>query len=143
MSWEYFLSEKGHIKKKATLSNGCSTVTFECVSLEPELLQINTASKIFRDLPCQKNDLEKKEAEARRIFDPLNKIFDHGNKRCTDMAENKKVNLPKPVDNFSESSMHLLFDKMMKVFYDYRAKNCTEKLSTDVWEPGCLRNRFC
>ena len=31
------------------------------------------------------------EAEGRRIYDPLNKIFDHGNKRCTVMVENKNL----------------------------------------------------
>ena len=36
------------------------------------------------------------EAEGRRIYDPINKIFDHTKKRVTDLAENSKVTLPKP-----------------------------------------------
>ena len=35
--------------------------------------------------------IDELEAESRRIYDPLLKSFDHGNKRCTDMVENKKV----------------------------------------------------
>ena len=71
--------------------------------------------------------MEEIEAEGRRIYDPILKVFDHGNKRCTDMVENKKVNLPKPVDSCTESSMNLLIERIMKAFYNYRAKNCTEK----------------
>ena len=47
------------------------------------------------------------EAEGRRIYDPLTKNFDHGNKRATDCPENKKVSLPKSVDTFSEGSLEL------------------------------------
>ena len=42
-------------------------------------------------------ELDKLEAEARQIYDPLSKTFDHGNKRCTDMPENKRVFLPNHV----------------------------------------------
>ena len=61
----------------------------------------------------EQDHMEQLEAEGRRIFDPLTNTFDHGNKRCMGMVENKKVNLPKPVHCFSESSMKLLYDKIM------------------------------
>ena len=35
-------------------------------------------------------NLELIEAEGRRVYDPIIKHFDHGNKRATDLPENKK-----------------------------------------------------
>ena len=71
--------------------------------------------------------MEKLDAEGRRVYDPINKVFDHGNKRATDMTENKKVTLPKPCDNHTESSIEILRKKIMETFKEYRRKNCTEK----------------
>ena len=57
-------------------------------------------------------NMEKLEAEGRRVYDPINKLFDHGNKRTTDLAENKKVSLPKPCDSYTESSIEVLRQKI-------------------------------
>ena len=72
-------------------------------------------------------EIERIEAEGRRVYDPECKVFDHGNKRATDLVENKKVTLPRPSDNFTESSIEMLRQKIMKTFRKYREKNCTEK----------------
>ena len=61
--------------------------------------------------PEEEEDLENMEridAESRRYYDPINKIFDHGKKRATDVTENSKVTLPKPCDPLTESSIELL-----------------------------------
>ena len=78
----------------------------------------------------EKEDLETMErldAESRRIYDPLKRIFDHGKKRVTDLKENSKVNLPKPCDALTESSIELLKCKIMDTFRKYREKNCNER----------------
>ena len=69
-------------------------------------------------------ELDKLEAEARQIYDPISKTFDHANKRCTDMPENKRVFLPKPCDNFTESSIELLKNRIMKTFKSYKEQKC-------------------
>ena len=71
--------------------------------------------------------MEKLDAEGRRVYDPIKKIFNHGNKRATDISENKKVSLPKPCDNHTESSIEILRKKIMETFKNYRGKHCTEK----------------
>ena len=71
--------------------------------------------------------METLDAEGRRVYDPIKKVFNHGNKRATDMTENKKVSLPKPCDNHTESSIEILRKKIMETFRSYRGKHCTEK----------------
>ena len=71
--------------------------------------------------------MEKLNAEARRVYDPLEKIFDHAKKRVTDLAENAKVSLPKPCDALTESSIELMKQKVMETFKKYRRKKCNER----------------
>ena len=61
------------------------------------------------------------------MYDPISRSFDHGNKRVTDLDENKKVKLPDPCDHFTESSLELLKDNIMKVFSKYKKKACNKK----------------
>ena len=105
---------------QSSLKNGC----FDEINDDENVMK--RRKQLTNDELDELEKLEEIEAEGRRIYDPINRIFDHGNKRCTDMVENKKVNLPKPVDCFSESSMKMLYDKIIKTFYKYRAKKCTE-----------------
>ena len=75
-------------------------------------------------------DLEKMErldAEARRVYDPIEKVFDHSRKRVTDLAENSKVSLPKPCDPLTESSIELMRQKVMETFRKYKNKHCNER----------------
>ena len=43
------------------------------------------------------------------------------------MPENKRVFLPKPCDNFTESSIELLKNRIMKTFKSYKEQKCNEK----------------
>ena len=72
-------------------------------------------------------NLEKLEAESRRVFDPIEKCFDCANKRCTDLSENRNVILPKPCDNFTESAIELLKGRMLETFENHKSKHCNEK----------------
>jgi len=56
------------------------------------------------------------EAEGRRIYDPINRIFDHTKKRATDLAENNKVTLPKPCNNFTESGIEMIRSRVLGTF---------------------------
>ena len=72
-------------------------------------------------------NLEKLDAEGRRIYDPIGKSFDYGNKRVTDLPENSKVTLPKPCDPKTESSIELLKSSILKSFKKCQSKYCNEK----------------
>ena len=71
--------------------------------------------------------MERLEAEGRRVYDPITKHFDHGNKLPTDCSENKHVTLPKSVDNFTENSLEMIRERVTKLFREYRSKNCNDK----------------
>ena len=46
-----------------------TTKTFEFVAIEIQGLQLDTVSKFFWDLPCQKNDLGKKRVKVSNGYD--------------------------------------------------------------------------
>ena len=71
--------------------------------------------------------MERIDAESRRYYDPINKIFDHGKKRATDVTENSKVTLPKPCDPLTESSIELLKTRLMEAFKKYKKKYCNDR----------------
>ena len=92
--------------------------------------ELNVKSKRKRLNSEERKDLElseKLDSEARRFYDPIAKVFDHGKKRATDLPENSKVNLPKPCDAATESSIELMKTKIMEVFRKYRAEHCNER----------------
>ena len=77
----------------------------------------------------EKNELEnieKLEAESRRVFDPIKKGFDHGKKRVIDLQENGKVTLPRPCNPHTESSIEMLNNSIMKSFNKCQRKYCNE-----------------
>ena len=67
------------------------------------------------------------EAEGRRIYDPINKLFNHTKKRATDLAENNKVTLPKPCNNFIESGIEMIRSRVLETFIKYRKRECNDR----------------
>ena len=67
------------------------------------------------------------EAECRRVYDPINRIFDHTKKRATDLAENNKVTLPKPCSNFIESGIEMIRSRVLETFTKYRKRECNDR----------------
>ena len=45
----------------------------------------------------------------------------------TDLVENKKVNLPNPCDQYTESGIEMIKNNVMKTFKSYRERECNEK----------------
>ena len=72
-------------------------------------------------------EIEKLDAEGRRVYNPLDKTFEYGAKRVTDLDKNKKVTLPNPCDPFTESSIELIKSNVMKTFNSYMKRECNEK----------------
>ena len=50
---------------------------------------------------------EEIEAKSRQFYDPEEKIFNYGKKRATDLRENSRVTLPKPVSAINEAGIEM------------------------------------
>ena len=100
---------------------------------EIDEIEENTENKVVKrqrldsEQIAELEHLERLDAEGRRVYDPIGKSFDHGNKRCTDLQENSKVNLPGPCDKFTESSIELLRNNIMKAYRKCKKRLCNEK----------------
>ena len=85
---------------------------YDEISEENNMKRMRLNSDEIEDLEL----MERLDAEARRIYDPIEKVFDHSKKRVTDLAENSKVSLPKPCDALTESSIELMKQKVIETF---------------------------
>ena len=74
----------------------------------------------------EKEQIEIVEAQSRQIFDPINKSLDLRKRRVTDLKENSKVYLPKPLPSKEEAKIEIRRDQYEKVFKAYVDENCSE-----------------
>ena len=79
----------------------------------------------------EKNDEEKEiqdkiEAESRQVFNPIEKSLDYTKRRVTDLKENAKIHLPKPLEVKEESKIELRREIHTNVFRDFVQKECKE-----------------
>ena len=70
---------------------------------------------------------EEEEAKKRQIFDPIEKVIDMRKRRVTDMKENSRVILPKPLSAYEEAKIAVRRENFEKVFGDYCQEHCSEK----------------
>ena len=70
---------------------------------------------------------ERMEAESRQYYDPVKKEFDVRKKRVTDLKENSKVILPKPLKTSLEARISLRRDKYISVYKEYKKENCNSR----------------
>ena len=77
---------------------------------------------------AEKEDLEEKsvraEAEARAVFHPLKKVYDNRNKRVTDLKENSRVHLPRPLNPEGEANIEMRRGVYMRLFEEFKNVNC-------------------
>ena len=71
--------------------------------------------------------IEEEEAKARQVFDPEGKIFDYRKKRVTDLDENTRVILPKPLPPSEEASIEMRRENYRKIFREVKRKITNEK----------------
>ena len=64
------------------------------------------------------------EAEARAVFDPLKKVYDNRNKRVTDLKENSRVHLPRPLNPEGEANIEMRRGVYMRLFEEFKNVNC-------------------
>ena len=72
----------------------------------------------------EKEKYEEIEAKSRQFFDPEEQTFDYRKKRVTDLKENTRVTLPKPVEPSDEARIELRRGIYEEVFNKYIEKHC-------------------
>ena len=69
--------------------------------------------KLDAEIQSREKEREIREAKERQIYNPLEKIFDFGKRRVTDIKENSKVHLPKPLKAIEEGELEMIREILM------------------------------
>ena len=75
----------------------------------------------------EKENMEITEGKARQVYDPEKKIFDLGKQRVTDMEDNSRVTLPKPLPPGDEANVEIRRNLYTKLGADYKEKFCDKE----------------
>ena len=68
----------------------------------------------------ERGKMEIGDVKERRIFDPMDKVFNFSKRRVTDLKENSKVYLPKPATGKEEGEMEMIREMVMSEFNNYK-----------------------
>ena len=71
--------------------------------------------------------MEEEDAKSRSVFDPINKVIDMRKRRVTDLKENSRIYLPKPLSATEEAKIEIRRDKYETIFQRYFHEKCSEK----------------
>ena len=66
------------------------------------------------------------DAETRQVFNPVDGSLNYTRRRVTDIKENSKIHLPKPLDAGEEAKIEIRRQAHLKIFRDYRQEFCKE-----------------
>ena len=75
----------------------------------------------------EKDHYDELEAEARQPFNPVKKSLDMRCRKVTDLKENSKIYLPKPLEIKEEAKISIRQERFEKIAKDYIEEKCTEK----------------
>ena len=67
------------------------------------------------------------EARSRQFYDPEENVYDYRKKRVTDIRENARVTLPRPVLEIQEAGIALRRDSFNNITNKYIEEHCNEK----------------
>ena len=67
------------------------------------------------------------EAESRQPYNPVENKIDLRRRRVTDLKENTRVYLPKPLPINEEAKIQIRRERLEKVYRDFVNENCTDK----------------
>ena len=71
---------------------------------------------------------EEIEAKSRQYYDPEKKLFNYGRKRATDLKENSRVTLPRPVSAENEAGIEIRRKSFRRVVANFRKEECNHKM---------------
>ena len=75
----------------------------------------------------EKEMYEQVDAESRQIYNPASKSMDYRKKRATDLKENTKVYLPRPLPTQQEAFAAVRREKWLETHKKYMKENCNEE----------------
>ena len=67
------------------------------------------------------------EAKSRQYFDLEEKVFNYGKKRATDLKENSRVTLPRPVSAEHEAGVEVRRKSIMNVIKNFKIEKCNKR----------------
>ena len=82
---------------------------------------------VTKEVEEEREKNEEEEAKTRQIYNPVEKILDLRKRRVTDMKENSKVYLPKPLPVIEEANIAIRRDKYEQTFKDFVEEKCSKK----------------
>ena len=107
---------------------GCAKLRYQIGRENEEKVVDASGNLIEEDISEEEEEkLIEIEAKSRQIFDPLTKSFDYRKKKVTDMKENARVTLPRPLGPLDEASIEIRREVQLKIMREHREKFCTEK----------------
>ena len=93
-----------------------------------EKLSDEDEAMLKREFTAEEEEkMEEDEAKSRQVFDPEGKYFDNRKKRATDLSENSRVCLPKPLPAIEEASIEVRRENIKRVFVEIKKKLCNKK----------------
>ena len=77
--------------------------------------------------PEEQEKFDEMQAQSRQVYDPIEKKVNPSNRRVTDLRENTKVYLPKPLKPGEEAQLAIRKEKYMDTFKRYTEEKCSKK----------------
>ena len=81
-----------------------------------------------REKETDEKEMQRKEEESkmRQVYDPLEKRYDEGKRRVTDLEECSRVVLPKPLSVIRETEIEMRREAHTTVYQEYRREFCNK-----------------
>ena len=81
-----------------------------------------------KEKETDEKELQRKELESkmRQVYDPLEKRYDEGKRRVTDLEECSRVVLPKPLSVIRETEIEMRREAHSTVYQEYRREFCNK-----------------
>ena len=81
--------------------------------------------------PEEEEIMEEEEARSRQTYDPENRVYDARKTRVTDLKENSRVTLPKPLNAKHEAEIELRRSLYSKTYKSFMEQNCDKNGDQD------------
>ena len=107
-------------------------------SIQKDIDESLEEDEVVEDLTAQEEDnIRIIEASTRQVYDRDTDTVDLSKRRTTDLPNNSRIILPKPLPPLEEAKLNVRLDKLRETFAEYMKKNCDSKgrqASNLTWE---------
>ena len=112
-----------NVEMETELEMGCGKGKYQLLAEINEKLENEEEEEPDEET---REKMEEEEARSRQVYKPLEKTFDYRLKRTTDLKENSRVMLPKPLPTSEEAGMDTRRRTHMSTFNNYKEANCNK-----------------